>query len=131
MPNLELLGETDFRGSLVLGSHDSSGMDAGKAWISVRGGGLGSGAWIARITGTDPKYGLAREFVDKDESGLSRSRQSGSVGWKLPGDGVYSFGKFCVSSNSESAGYFVVVGGKVASLGNRREAVQKWAAANA
>lgn len=31
-------------------------------YTDVRGGGYGSDAWIARITGTDPARGFARQF---------------------------------------------------------------------
>ena len=34
-------------------------------YTDVRGGGYGSRAWIARITGTDPKFGLRREFCER------------------------------------------------------------------
>lgn len=68
----------------------------------VRGGGFGNQAWIARITGTDPKFGMAREFCQKDTSGLSGSRKSGLITFDVTEPGVYEFRGFCVGSTSRN-----------------------------
>lgn len=39
--------------------------------------------WIARITGTDPKYGLAREFVPRIGRRSSRSGRTGHMYYSL------------------------------------------------
>lgn len=54
----------------------------------VRGGGCGAAAWVARITGPDPKFGLAREFIQKD-SHLSRSGKSGYIDFHITEPGIY------------------------------------------
>jgi hypothetical protein len=51
----------------------------------------GSKPWVARITGTDPKYGLAREFVN-GIADYSRSNKPGTRGVYFTfylGDGIY------------------------------------------
>lgn len=54
----------------------------------VRGGGYGGSAWIAKITGPDPKYGLARDFV-QSERNVSRSGKSGTVRFSIYEPGIY------------------------------------------
>jgi hypothetical protein len=54
----------------------------------VRGGGVGVGAWVARITGPHPKFGLDRSFVKRREN-LSGSRKSGSLSWSIVEPGYY------------------------------------------
>lgn len=54
----------------------------------IRGGGSGSGAWVARITGPDPKWKLAREFVER-AGHVSRSGRSGSFTWEITEPGFY------------------------------------------
>lgn len=68
----------------------------------VRGGGYGSRAWIARIVGTDSKYGLAREFCKSDKSGLSGSGRSGVISFEVNEPGIYEFRGFCVGSTARN-----------------------------
>jgi len=72
------------------------------AQTDVRGGGYGNDAWIAKVTGLDPKYGLAREFCRRDTSGLSRSGRSGLITFEMLGPGIYEFRNFCVGSTSNN-----------------------------
>lgn len=44
--------------------------------------------WLARITGTDEKFGLAREFVKITKDSRSRSGATGTVYYEIS-DGVY------------------------------------------
>lgn len=85
----------------------------------VRGGGYGNGAWIARITGTDKKWGLARAFCRRDTSGLSGSGKSGSIRFVMDGDGIYEFRQFCIGSTSrnwEWSGFVQVENGLVCEI---------------
>lgn len=57
----------------------------------VRGGGIvGARAWVARITGPDPKYGFQRVFVHK-EPRLSGSGRSGHIEFEIYEPGLYEF----------------------------------------
>jgi hypothetical protein len=56
---------------------------------AIRGGGSGGSAWVARVTGTHPKFHLDREFLDKDQEHVSRSRRSGWFTWVLDRPGYY------------------------------------------
>lgn len=79
----------------------------GKTYTDVRGGGYGASAWIAQITGTDPKFGLKREFCQKSKN-LSGSGRSGTISFDVTKPGVYEFRGFCVGStarNWEWSGY--------------------------
>lgn len=55
---------------------------------TVRGGGSGRNAWVARITGTSDKYGFDREFVAKDGN-LSGSAKSGYIDFNIDEPGIY------------------------------------------
>ena len=77
-------------------------IDINNTYTDVRGGGYGSGAWIARITGTDPKFGLARAFCRKDKSGLSGSGRSGTIKFDVTEPGIYEFRDFCVGSTARN-----------------------------
>lgn len=84
-----------------------------EATTRIRGGGYGSDAWIAKITGPDPKFGFSRRFMPKDTSGLSRSGASGYITFEMGGDGLYEWRNFCVGStpsNWKSSGFCVVEG---------------------
>lgn len=74
----------------------------------VRGGGLGARAWVAKLTGTDRRYGFAREFVKKDTSDLSGSGKSGVIRFDVTEPGVYEFRDFCLSTgkNWSWSGFF-------------------------
>lgn len=77
-------------------------INIGKTYTKVRGGGYGSDAWIAKITGPDPKYGLKRQFCKRDRSGLSRSGGSGAITFDVNEPGVYEFRGFCVGSTANN-----------------------------
>lgn len=86
-------------------------INLGNCKTDVRGGGYGGEAWIARITGTDPKFGLKRAFLPKDKSGLSGSGRSGSICFELDEPGLYEFRGFCVGStakNWEWSGFMLI-----------------------
>jgi len=57
---------------------------------NIRGGGTGSAAWVAKITGPHPKFKLDRAFV-KGERDTSRSGRSGTVSWHLTEPGIYEY----------------------------------------
>lgn len=110
-------------------TYPSTTISATSAFVKVRGGGSGSRAWIARITGTHPTYGLCREFVEMERS-LSRSGASGSTTFTYEGDGLYEFADATVGSNGYTKrGFFLVRDGKVAHLGNPRKTIEKLLAA--
>jgi hypothetical protein len=57
----------------------------------VRGGGaVGSAAWVAKITGRDEKFGLARKFVRKQDN-RSGSGRSGCLHFVIEEPGFYEY----------------------------------------
>lgn len=74
------------------------------ATMEVRGGGLGASAWIALITAVGGRFGLEREFVDRDKA-LSGSGKSGHISWDLPYSGVYEYRDLCVSTKDTESGF--------------------------
>jgi hypothetical protein len=57
----------------------------------VRGGGaVGSAAWVAKITGRDEKFGLARKFVRKQDH-RSGSGRSGCLHFVIQEPGFYEY----------------------------------------
>lgn len=119
------LSEEDFGAKFFIG--DQNVVTATSAVMHVRGGGIGVSAWLAKIVGTDPSYGIDREFVDAERS-LSRSGRSGSISWTLDGDGIYEYWGWAESSRRSTSGFFAVLNGRVASLGDRKAGVAKAAA---
>jgi len=90
-----------------------AGTKIGDKWsvTRVRGGGYGNDAWIAKITGTHPQYHFEREFCPRDESHLSRSGRSGTIGFEMQGPGLYEFRNFCIgctARNWEWSGFVVI-----------------------
>jgi hypothetical protein len=82
---------------------------SGEARTRVRAGGARGGrAWFARITGADPKWTVAREFLDPDKSELSRSGGSGAIRWYLTLPGLYEFADFAQSSTISARGFVMV-----------------------
>lgn len=99
--------------SSTIHASDSSTITSTRVSTRVRGGGAAGGsAWVARITGPDAKFGLAREFVDADRSGLSRSGGSGTIIWPVA-EGVYEFRGLSASSRHTTSGFFRVTGDQV------------------
>lgn len=99
-------------------------------YTDVRGGGYGRDAWIAKITGPDPKYGLKREFARKDTSGLSGSGRSGMITFDLDGPGIYEFRNFCVGStprNWEWSGFIELLADGSTHEMSRAEVVTRFA----
>lgn len=120
------LDDGDFESVFIIGTQESARIEAGSAAMRVRGGGIGSDAWLARITGPNEQYGIEREFVDRNTNGLSGTGGSGTIRWdELPGDGIYEYRNWCASSRWPKSGFVAVRGGEVASLGNRKAKVQK------
>lgn len=115
----------DFGDRHVIGSQDSAYITATDAVNRVRGGGIGSSGWLARVTGPNEKYGVEREFVNADKRGLSGSGASGTVTWDIDGDGIYEYRSWAASSRYPASGFVLVYGGQVADLGNRKKAVEK------
>jgi len=69
--------------------------------------------WIARITGRDEKYGLAREFVRKRDVTVRRTNVYRELEWVIElEEGVIY--EFCwrVSSGQEDRGFWQVRGGQ-------------------
>ena len=119
------LSEEDFGAKFFIG--DQNVVTATSAGVQVRGGGIGTTAWLAKIVGTDPSYGIDREFVDAERD-LSRSGRSGSISWTLDGDGIYEYRDWAESSRWSTSGFFAVLNGRVAGLGDRKAGVAKAAA---
>jgi len=119
------LSEEDFSAKFFIG--DQNVVTATSARMQVRGGGIGTTAWLAKIVGTDPSYGIDREFVDAERD-LSRSGRSGSISWTLDGDGIYEYRDWAESSRRSTSGFFAVRNGCVVGLGDRRAGVAKAAA---
>lgn len=71
-------------------------------------------SWVARITGTDPKYGLAREFLPKRDVTQSRSNVYRDLQWavKLEDGAIYEY-RFAISSGQEQRGFWRVVDGQL------------------
>jgi hypothetical protein len=114
--------EADWRDELWVGT---TGFTPTTGTMRVRGGGLGSGAWVARITGTHEKYGVEREFMDAKRH-LSGSGRSGDIDWELDGDGIYEFRDVCTDSRRTESGFFLVSEGRVARLDVTRKKVAAW-----
>lgn len=75
----------------------------------VRGGGVAGGkAWMARITEAHPTYGLDREFVGKDNSGLSGAGKSGYTTFDSLNPGCYEYRGFAQSSRDNASGFVQV-----------------------
>ncbi len=70
---------------------------------TVRGGGSGSSAWAARITGVGGAYGLQREWCYKQKN-LSRSGRSGTIEFEISQPGIYEYGKVQHHSGRASIG---------------------------
>jgi hypothetical protein len=69
----------------------------------VRGGGIvGTGAWVARLTGIDEEVDFARDFI-RGERRLSGSGRSGRISFELGEPGIYEYRK--VGSDGFSIGY--------------------------
>jgi hypothetical protein len=67
-------------------------------------GKLGNKAWIAKITGTDSQYGLARVFLDSDRAERERFNRAKTIvdlSWDLT-EGVYE------SSESGERKFFII-----------------------
>lgn len=75
------------------------------SWSAYNGG----KGWLARVTGTDPKFGLAREFVRAVERHSSRSGATGTSAYIL-GDGLYE------SSDRDGRSYLQVKDGVLRSI---------------
>lgn len=78
--------------------------------------------WLARITGPDPRYGVAREFIRPVEQSTSRSGKTGTALY-LIGPGIYERHEGRRSLRDHN-GFFRVTGdGQVESLASAKAAV--------
>jgi hypothetical protein len=104
----------------------------GAAQTRVRGGGSAGGrAWLARITGTHPEHGLARDFLDADKSGLSGSGRSGTLSWVITEPGLYEFRGFAQTATVNARGFAMIRDdGQVWEI-TRRDAFQRAAVLDA
>lgn len=73
--------------------------------------------WVAKITGTDPKYGLAREFVRKRDVTRARSNVYRDLEWTISLDdgAIYEY-RFATSSRQEERGFWQVQGGQLVEI---------------
>lgn len=55
---------------------------------TVRGGGSGARAWVAKIVGPHPKFGFERAFIQADKQ-VSRSGKSGYIDFPITEPGFY------------------------------------------
>jgi len=53
---------------------------------------LGYRPWMARITGTSQKYGLARDFLESYVCKRSRSGRTEDHAWEIAEEGIYQLG---------------------------------------
>ena len=53
---------------------------------------FGAKAWVAEITGVDPRYGLARSFLRASERSSSRSGATGDATYDIERPGLYQVG---------------------------------------
>ena len=89
---------------------DGTWISRDEARTRVRGGGAAGGrAWLARITGTSPEFGLSRDFLDADRSELSGSGASGALSWEIELPGLYEFRGFAVSTRDQRSGFVVLL----------------------
>lgn len=94
-------------------------MDADGMYVNLVEGGVGFGAWLARIVGTDDKYGFKRVFEDSDRSRVSKSGMRGTI--RIPfasGDGLFQYGKISKRNNvsdrrSITSGFVIRANGAV------------------
>jgi len=114
------------RGTCGDGS-DSASVALGSTFTTVRGGGNGNSAWVAKIVGLDPKWGLAREFCERHEY-LSGSRASGSISFDVDEPGIYEFRGFCVMStrNWEWSGFIELLADGSEMLLTKKEVVARF-----
>mgnify|MGYP005856343083 CR=1 FL=1 len=113
----------DFEDKIVLGTKESCYIKPHVVVMRVRGGGLGTGAWIAQIIGSHPQYRFERKFI-RSKDDLSRSGRSGMRYWYLPEEGgVFEYRDLCVSSRDTESGFFQVADGLVRLL--EREDVER------
>lgn len=83
--------------------------ETGEIWSRIIGGGKNGRQWLAEITGPDPKFGLSRRFLNKQElrSGTGRS---GRDIWVIQNDGIFEFRDFADGSNRTHSGFIRVEG---------------------
>ncbi|WP_460038684.1 hypothetical protein [Thermaerobacter litoralis] len=72
---------------------------------------------MARITGRDPKYGLAREFVRRRDVTTRRTNVYRTMEWAidLEEGAIYEY-RFAVSSRQEERGFWRVLGGQLVEI---------------
>jgi hypothetical protein len=77
--------------------------------------------WLARITGPDPQWGVAREFLRATGRSTSRSGKTGTVTY-LIGPGVYERREGRRSLRDQNGFFRVTTEGTVEDLGSARDA---------
>lgn len=103
------MGQHDIGDGTYVYAEVEEGEFSGQAQTRVRAGGARGGkAWFARITGTHPKWGVAREFLDADRSELSHSGASGVLRWYITEPGLYEFCDFAQSSTISARGFVMI-----------------------
>lgn len=76
----------------------------------------GGKAWVARITGTDPKFGLAREFVRKQDVTSARSNVYRDLEFAVRLDEGAAYEWFQQSSSrAQDRGFWIVRDGDLVS----------------
>lgn len=92
----------------------------------LRGGGAaGASAWLAVVRGYDSRYGLDRDFLDANRSGLSGSGRSGHIDWYYEelederGPAILQYRSFATGCRSVASGFVLVCDGRVCEVPQR------------
>lgn len=78
--------------------------------------------WLARITGPDAQYGVAREFIRSAERSTSRSGQTGTASY-LIGPGVYERREGRRNLSHQNGFFRVTPGGGIQALPDAKAAL--------
>lgn len=78
--------------------------------------------WLARVTGTDSQFGLARQFLHAAERSTSRSGRTGQATY-LAGPGVYERHEGRRSLRHQNGFFRVTEEGEVVPLDSAKDAV--------
>ena len=97
-------------------------------YITISSHSYGGKTWIARITGTDPKFGLARVFESKRDVTSSKSNKYRDLEWVLVLDegAVYEYREMDNSSGGGDSGYWQVRDGKLVDV-SRQDILEHFA----
>jgi hypothetical protein len=88
-------------------------------------------AWVAEITGPDPKFGLTRRFLPKRDETAARSNTYRDLVWTLPLTEGACYEYFVqVTSGQQERGFWLVRGGALVAV-ERADVLRRFAATSA